>query len=117
MGQGSITSFTFAGLWDEWKDRATGETLKSCTMIVTKPNDLAAEIHDRMPVMLERADFASWLNFGGTALLTTCFSVAAVGRVRSLSISVVGAAPLRQMGDTILAPWLTTPRLLHAHSG
>jgi len=51
MGQGSITSFTFAGLWDEWKDRATGETLKSCTMIVTKPNDLAAEIHDRMPAM------------------------------------------------------------------
>jgi len=69
MGQGSITSFTFAGLWDEWKGRATGETLKSCTMIVTKPNDLAAEIHDRMPVMLERADFASWLNFGGTTLL------------------------------------------------
>jgi len=26
---------SFAGLWDEWKDRATGETLKSCTMIIT----------------------------------------------------------------------------------
>ena len=38
---------TFAGLWDEWKDRAADETLKSCTMIVTDPNDLAAEIHDR----------------------------------------------------------------------
>jgi putative SOS response-associated peptidase YedK len=22
---------TFAGLWDEWKDKATGEVLKSCT--------------------------------------------------------------------------------------
>lgn len=29
---------TAAGLWDEWKDRATG-VLKSCTMIVTDPND------------------------------------------------------------------------------
>ena len=28
-----------------------------------------AETHDRMPVILERADFASWLNEGGTALL------------------------------------------------
>ena len=45
---------TFAGLWGEWKDRATGETLKSCTVIVTAPNALAAEIHDRMPVILER---------------------------------------------------------------
>ena len=44
----------FAGLWGEWKDRATGETLKSCTVIVTAPNALAAEIHDRMPVILER---------------------------------------------------------------
>ncbi len=24
---------SFAGLWDEWKDRASGETVKSCTMI------------------------------------------------------------------------------------
>jgi putative SOS response-associated peptidase YedK len=41
---------TAAGLWDEWKDRGTGERLKSCTMIITEPNDFAAEIHDRMPV-------------------------------------------------------------------
>jgi putative SOS response-associated peptidase YedK len=27
---------TAAGLWDEWKDRSTGERLKSCTMIVTE---------------------------------------------------------------------------------
>jgi alkanesulfonate monooxygenase SsuD/methylene tetrahydromethanopterin reductase-like flavin-dependent oxidoreductase (luciferase family) len=33
---------TAAGLWDEWKDRAT-ERLKSCTMIITEPNDLAGE--------------------------------------------------------------------------
>ena len=41
---------TAAGLWDDWKDRQTGERLKSCTMIITEPNDFAAEIHDRMPV-------------------------------------------------------------------
>jgi putative SOS response-associated peptidase YedK len=60
---------TFAGLWDEWKDRATGETLKSCTMIITKPNGFVAEVHDRMPVILEPQDFATWLNEGGKALL------------------------------------------------
>jgi putative SOS response-associated peptidase YedK len=60
---------TFAGLWDTWKDRATGETLKSCTMIITEPNAVAAEIHDRMPVILERESFDDWLHDGGTALL------------------------------------------------
>ena len=27
---------TAAGLWDEWKDRQTGERLKSCPMIITE---------------------------------------------------------------------------------
>jgi len=51
-----------AGLWDEWKDRASGETLKSCTMIITEPNALAAEVHDRMPVILAEKDFEPWLS-------------------------------------------------------
>ena len=50
-------ALTIAGLWDEWKDRATGETLRSCTMIITEPNDFVAEVHDRMPVVLEPKGF------------------------------------------------------------
>ena len=53
---------TAAGLWDEWKDRQTGERLKSCTMIITEPNDFAAEIHARMPVFLTEQQFAPWLS-------------------------------------------------------
>jgi putative SOS response-associated peptidase YedK len=52
---------TIAGLWDEWKDIETGEPLKSCTMIVTNANALAAKIHDRMPVLLQPKDFDGWL--------------------------------------------------------
>ena len=50
---------TTAGLWDKWRDRATGETLESCTMIITEPNDFVAEVHDRMPV--SQKDFEPWL--------------------------------------------------------
>jgi putative SOS response-associated peptidase YedK len=53
---------TAAGLWDEWKNRETGERLKSCTMIVGEPNDFAAEIHDRMPVFVTQEQFAPWLS-------------------------------------------------------
>ena len=44
------------------KNRETGERLKSCTMIVTEPNDFAADIHDRMPVFLTEEQFAPWLS-------------------------------------------------------
>jgi len=39
---------TIAGLWDEWRDRATGENLTSCAMVITEPNKFIAEVHDRM---------------------------------------------------------------------
>ena len=31
-------------------------------MIITEPNDFAAEIHDRMPVFLTEDQFAPWLS-------------------------------------------------------
>jgi putative SOS response-associated peptidase YedK len=49
-----------AGLWSNWKDKATGEDLKSSTMIITEPNKFVAEFHDRMPVILEANDFEQW---------------------------------------------------------
>jgi putative SOS response-associated peptidase YedK len=51
---------TVAGLWDEWKDRATSEPLKSCTMIITEPKDFVAEVHDRVRVLLTEDQFAPW---------------------------------------------------------
>jgi putative SOS response-associated peptidase YedK len=53
---------TIAGLWDEWKNREIGERIKSCAMIITKPNDFVAEVHDRMPVLLRPDQFDHWLS-------------------------------------------------------
>jgi putative SOS response-associated peptidase YedK len=53
---------TAAGLWDEWKNRETGEPMRSCAMIITEPNGFAAQIHDRMPAFLTEAQFAPWLS-------------------------------------------------------
>lgn len=52
--------FAFAGLWDEWLG-PDGSQVKSCTIITTEPNALVAGIHDRMPVILRRDDYAAWL--------------------------------------------------------
>jgi putative SOS response-associated peptidase YedK len=40
----------------------TGERIKSCTMIICEPNELVAEAHDRMPVLLQPAQFDHWLS-------------------------------------------------------
>jgi putative SOS response-associated peptidase YedK len=55
-------ALTIAGLWDEWHNKASGETLKSCTMIIAEPNSFVAEVHDRMPVLLAEKDFEPWLS-------------------------------------------------------
>ena len=55
-------ALTIAGLWDEWRDKGSGEVLKSCTMIITEPNEFVADVHDRMPVLLAEEDFEPWLS-------------------------------------------------------
>jgi putative SOS response-associated peptidase YedK len=53
--------FAMAGLWDIWKT-PQGEPLRTCTVITTTPNELAAQIHDRMPAILARSAEAEWLD-------------------------------------------------------
>ncbi|MCI0859555.1 MAG: SOS response-associated peptidase, partial [Chloroflexi bacterium] len=53
--------FAFAGLWETWKSPA-GETVKSCTILTTKPNEFMEPIHNRMPVILSGETEALWLD-------------------------------------------------------
>ncbi len=53
--------FAFAGLWEEWH-ASDGSSVRSCTIITTGPNALMAPIHDRMPLILGRNDYAEWLD-------------------------------------------------------
>ena len=54
--------FAFAGLWDEWVDKTTGELHPTFTIITTEPNELMAKLHNRMPVILPGPDAeAAWL--------------------------------------------------------
>lgn len=60
LSDGSL--FAFAGLWERWKDKATGHPLETYTILTTEPNELTAPIHDRMPVILSPRDFDRWLS-------------------------------------------------------
>ena len=56
--------FAFAGLWEHWEG-SEGELVDSCTILTTEANELARPIHDRMPVILDATDFATWLDPAG----------------------------------------------------
>lgn len=55
--------FAFAGLWDGWKD-ASGNWIKTCSILTTTPNALTATVHDRMPVILDPESYDLWLDPG-----------------------------------------------------
>ncbi len=58
--------FAFAGLWEIWTG-PDGSELHSCTVITTEPNELMADLHDRMPVILAAEDYDQWLGQGKDA--------------------------------------------------
>ncbi|MBL0027307.1 MAG: SOS response-associated peptidase [Saprospiraceae bacterium] len=54
--------FSAAGLWDRWSMPDTGEIMHSFTIITQPPNELMAEIHDRMPSILSNENERLWLD-------------------------------------------------------
>jgi putative SOS response-associated peptidase YedK len=53
--------FSFAGLYDVWHD-AEGKEFLSYSIITTKANSGVAEVHDRMPVILNKIDENTFLD-------------------------------------------------------
>lgn len=51
----------FAGLWEVWHEGQDDE-LCSFTVIVTDADKAASSIHNRMPVILDPAQYAAWLD-------------------------------------------------------
>lgn len=53
--------FAFAGLWDEW-EAPDGQRVRSFAIVTVPANDVAAPIHDRMPLVVPAEHYAAWLN-------------------------------------------------------
>jgi putative SOS response-associated peptidase YedK len=59
---GERAVLAMAGLWSVWKDPATGLWVTSAAVITTDANDDVSSLHDRMPVLLPRDAWATWLD-------------------------------------------------------
>jgi putative SOS response-associated peptidase YedK len=49
-----------AGLWENWQSPA-GEWIRTFAIITTQPNELCAELHNRMPAVLQPEMWPAWL--------------------------------------------------------
>jgi len=99
----------FAGLWEGWRS-PEGETLRTFAIITTAANATMSAIHNRMPVILEAADWPAWLGEveGQSAAL---LRPAAEGVVRMWPVSRAvnsvrnnGAALLDRIDDPAAPP-------------
>lgn len=53
--------FFLAGLWDSWHETKP-DAVTSYILMTTEPNEIAAKVHDRMPVLLHARDVPRWLD-------------------------------------------------------
>jgi putative SOS response-associated peptidase YedK len=44
--------FGIAGIWENWKEPASSEWIRTFAIITTNANELVADIHDQMPIVL-----------------------------------------------------------------
>jgi putative SOS response-associated peptidase YedK len=49
-----------AGLWETWRSPG-GERVRSFAIITTTPNEMCAQLHDRMPVIRSAEVWQEWL--------------------------------------------------------
>ena len=97
------TFLAIAGLWEEWTDRSTGEVLESCTLLTTDANATVRPIHDRMPVVLDRAGWQLWLepDLRDRAALTSLLVPAPADRLEAIEVSTRVNDPRNDEPDCI----------------
>jgi putative SOS response-associated peptidase YedK len=53
--------FAFAGIWDEWVS-PEGVAVRSFAIVTGPANDVVRPVHDRMPLRVDAACYAQWLD-------------------------------------------------------
>lgn len=61
-------TFAFAGIWESWQDKETGETLHTAAIITSEANAFMSRLHHRMPVILEPGNTDAWMDGSDKAL-------------------------------------------------
>ena len=83
--------FAFAGLWETWA--GSGSPLDTFTILTTTANESVEPTHDRMPVIIDRADYGTWLD-----------------ATKSADGQLLRPYPVEAMTATAVATWVNDAR-------
>lgn len=82
----------FAGLWDTWrpKDQPDAPPLVTCTILTGAANATVEPLHHRMPIILERDEWSTWLDptIGDAALLESMLDPAPDDLLEAFPVSM-----------------------------
>jgi putative SOS response-associated peptidase YedK len=53
--------FALAGIWENWQRPDTGEWMRTFAIVTCPANELMADIHERMPVIIPPESYDRWL--------------------------------------------------------
>ena len=96
--------FAFAGLWETWTN-PDEKPVETCTIITTAANEIVAPFHERMPVVLDRTEFDSWLNPAppSAGVLAELFRPYSASAMEAVPVSPLVNSPKNE-GPELLAP-------------
>ena len=103
--------FVFAGIYESWYDNTLNETILTCALLTTEPNDKIAELHDRMPVILEEEKWGLWLNHRSSySELNRLFSPIASESIRYFRVSELVNSVKNDTAECIVEDLKIEPR-------
>ncbi len=94
--------FSMAGIWETWKN-PEGEIIRSFSIVTISPNELMAEIHDRMPVILSKEDEKIWLESNDPEILKKLIKPFPAKLMDAYRISTLVNSPKNNRSE-IIAP-------------
>lgn len=62
IAMSSGAPFALAGIWESWRHPESADIVRTFCIITTEANEMVADVHDRMPVILDPADYDRWLS-------------------------------------------------------
>ena len=95
--------FMFGGIWERWTP-PDGPEVQSFSIVTVAPNELAARVHDRMPLILDESDFSAWLDpKTGPETLTALLRPCPAEGMEAYPVSSYVNSP-RNIGPDCVAP-------------
>ncbi len=62
IGMRDGAPFALAGIWESWRHPESGDIVRTFCIVTTVANEMIADVHDRMPAILDPASYEHWLS-------------------------------------------------------